>query len=71
MYNKNKCKTCKYRTRLSKMGLVLCDYGSKSDNGTALKRCGNEVVDTRGNDPDNCLLYEKGRPIKVRPFFKI
>ena len=53
------------------MGLVLCDYGSKSDNGTALKRCGNEVIDTRGGDPNNCLLYEKGRPIKVRPFFKI
>ena len=69
MYDKNKCKTCKYRAMLK--GYILCDYSNKSENGTALKRCGKGIIDTRGGDPNKCLLYEKGKPNKGKYNFYI
>lgn len=45
--------------------MITCDYAIKSDGGACLKRKGKYNVDTRGGDPNNCLLYEKGKPDKI------
>lgn len=63
MYNKDICKKCKYHAKID--GRITCDYAIKSDNGSCLKRIGKNIIDTRGKDPNNCLLYEKGKPDKI------
>lgn len=62
MFNKDKCKKCKYHAKVNCM--ITCDYAIKSDNGACIKRKGKYNVDTRGNDPNNCLLYESGKAEK-------
>ena len=64
MFNKTKCKKCKYRAKCNGEGVkvLACNYSSY--HGTCLKRVGKEVIDLRGNDPDNCKLYEEGEPKK-------
>ena len=69
MYKKDKCIKCKYHTRID--GRIVCDYSIKSDKGTCLKRIGKNVIDTRGDDPNNCLLYENGKPDKTTNFLNI
>lgn len=67
MYDKKKCKTCKYHGNMSGMyqNGTWCNYSGLSNDGTCLKRVGDEVIDRRGGDSKNCLLYEKGKPKRV------
>lgn len=72
IFNKDKCKTCKYHgflgssyTSLKTTDCLICNY-SGATNATCLKRVSkDEVEDRRGSDPDHCKLYENGRRIKV------
>lgn len=60
-YNKKKCATCIYRGTHGASGLGVKYYCNFSDAGkSATIRIGKDVIDTRGGDFNNCLLYEKG-----------
>nr|DAS37244.1 MAG TPA: hypothetical protein [Caudoviricetes sp.] len=63
MYNKAKCKKCKYHGKLSSIG-AYCYY-SVIKNEACLYRKGKETIDRRGGDPNNCLLYEKGDKVQL------
>ena len=59
------CKSCIYRGRI-KDDLMYCNYSVTSRRGAALKKINSsKIIDTRGGDPDNCLLYVKGRQLKA------
>lgn len=57
MFNKKKYNKCKYCGRITTIG-IHCNYSLSGQ--TCLTIEGNKVVDRRGNDPKNCLLYERG-----------
>jgi len=66
-FNKSKCLQCKYRCTFSGgAGLkvspqnVACYYGALSQTGTCLRLVNKQIVDIRGDDYNNCKLYEKG-----------
>lgn len=68
-FNRKRCATCMYRSKYtvtdSNLSSTLhCNYACITGH-TCLHReeCGT-VQDRRGNDFDNCLLYEKGDPPK-------
>ncbi len=58
MFDKKKCKMCIYHAKLGNN--ITCDYAIKSNNGSCIKRKGKYNVDIRGDDPNNCLLFERG-----------
>lgn len=66
MYDKKKCKSCRWHGYFGAKDQggnnICCDYGILARQGTCLRKIGQngETIDRRGNDPDNCLLYEKG-----------
>jgi hypothetical protein len=57
MFNKIKCKKCKYSMNISGFysSKVFCNY-CEIKNETCIKRDGTDI---RGNNPNKCLLYEK------------
>ena len=69
MHDKKKCMTCKYHgyfgsvpqdaSEVYRLNRLICDYSGVTKR-TCLKRAGKGFIDSRGNDPNNCLLYEKG-----------
>ena len=69
-FNKRKCLTCKFHGEASwgypvKSGdtsiHVSCDYISLTKD-SCLKTDGKgEIIDTRGNDYNNCLKYKSGK----------
>lgn len=62
MFNKKKCKTCKYHSNTSLYGrgqTVICGYATHTEK-TCLVTIGKETIDRRGKDPNNCQLYEEG-----------
>ena len=69
MFNKTRCKKCKWHGYLSNSTaklpdssrdrVVMCDYAKYHDH-TCLHAVGINVEDRRGDDPDNCLLYIEG-----------
>ena len=58
MYNKIKCRTCRYRGHMSGGSdmQIYCDVVGKLDQ-TNLHIENGEVRDYRGEDPENCLMY--------------
>ena len=60
-FNKKKCKKCKWHGRLCSGGQsgIYCNYSSLHRK-SCLKRIGKDVVDVRGSDYDNCLMFEQG-----------
>ena len=66
MFNLKRCKKCKYHGGISSD--ICCDYSRTGT--TALKKVGNKVIDMRGEDPDNCKLYVKGRTNKMKERIK-
>ena len=60
-FNKHKCVNCKYHGIMSNRDFsnVHCYY---INSGTScLYREGKKVIDRRGEDYNNCLLYERGK----------
>lgn len=66
-FNKRKCAKCKYRCTFSGTAgfnvssrNVGCYYSVVSNNGSCLHLVNGKIKDRRGDDYDNCKLYEKG-----------
>ncbi len=59
-FNKNKCKKCKYHGGANINGNTIHCYYANTGK-TCLHRVGKEIIDRRGNDYNNCLLYERGK----------
>lgn len=61
MKNKELCKMCKYAgtvgSRCGDSLSITCDYGLITKQA---------AIGRRGNDPDKCLLFEKGERIERR-----
>lgn len=74
-FNKSKCLKCKYhykmsncfqgRTERGAYYSVVCNYASITDH-TCLTREGNRVIDRRGEDYNDCKLFQEGKPLKVK-----
>ena len=69
MFNKQKCKTCKYHGYLGSSGYeipynVMCNYAAITNQTCHYKGEGGKVEDRRGSDPENCQLYTEGRQYK-------
>lgn len=70
-FNKQKCVTCKYHGKAStadgtgnkNLNGVHCYYANTGE--TCLRRVGNKVIDIRGEDFNNCKLYERGKKCKT------
>lgn len=56
MFNKKKCKSCKYSRFMTATG-IHCDYSA--DGRTCLRRNGLGIEDLRGDDPEKCKLFER------------
>lgn len=68
MKNKELCKKCKYRgtigARTGNGEDITCDYfATSNEKRTCLVKGGADVKDRRGDDFNNCLLYEEGEQI--------
>ena len=73
-FNKDKCAKCKYRgegagyATTSKKRLVHCYY-SKQGVGSCLKPISStETIDIRGEDYNNCKLFQEGNPVRESRF---
>ena len=76
MRDKYKCYKCKYHSYLGtipkdkpiteysdlELENIVCYYSILSHKSCALKKSGKHLIDRRGKDPKNCLLYEEGVP---------
>ena len=67
MFNKKKCRSCVYQMKYTGGSKDEVDYTHIMCGYSLMKRTtcmklmpDNEIVDIRGDDPDNCLLYLKG-----------
>lgn len=61
MRNKEQCRKCKWSGgKQDGMQTLFCNYASQNDH-TCLQRKGSKIVDIRGNDKRNCLLFEEKR----------
>ena len=45
---------------------TVCDYAALSKNGTCLKYVHGAIVDIRGNNKDECLLFRRGKALGRR-----
>lgn len=64
MRNKRKCKKCIYHGgSIGRKSSITCDYSGKTDT-TCLTLENGKVVDRRGNDMNNCKLFDDGRKRK-------
>ena len=63
-FDKKKCKICNYRGERSGGYNLSCNYSGITGE-TCLKRGPKgTVIDIRGDDPENCLLFEPGKSNK-------
>lgn len=67
-YNPAMCRKCKYHGKGAgynyKSTMVHCNYANETRR-TCLQMIDGQVVDTRGGDYNNCLLFEPGKPDRV------
>ena len=73
-FDKEKCLSCKYRNTYSQLGWaikkdgkvhhVLCDYGTITGISCLTPGPNNTVVDMRGEDYNNCMLFSEGDRIE-------
>lgn len=62
--NRDMCRKCRYRGgRLSEKVAIFCDYSGKTER-TCLTLQDGKVVDLRGNDKNNCKLFNDGKKRK-------
>lgn len=67
MFDKSKCKKCKYHGKVA--GFITCEYSIRSASGACVKRKGRDLTDERGDDGENCKLYEQGKPANLTSLF--
>ena len=83
MFNKKKCRKCKYHSYVGhavqrgeytgdyRDNQVVCFYSIRSKSGHGcLHRVGKEVIDRRGTDPENCKLFEEGEMERDKQWFQ-
>ena len=59
MFNKEKCKQCIYKGgAVDHPTDIFCNYAFIADQ-TCLHRVGKSIIDRRGENPDNCLLFKR------------
>lgn len=67
-YNKKKCKKCKYHGERLSVAMdgqnIYCDYLCITGKTCLTYDNKGKVIDRRGNDADNCALFEKGAAIQ-------
>lgn len=62
-FNKAKCHTCIYRGGTSgmKANQLICNYAAITGKTCLRRGDKGDAVDIRGNDGENCRIYERGR----------
>ncbi len=82
MFDKRRCRKCKFHGTVGHFvqlgehkgdyrdNQIVCDYLIKSGKGSCLKREGKDVVDQRGEDPNNCQLFEEGEIERSKQWFQ-
>ena len=70
MHNKRKCRSCVYHMKYTGGGKVddetdftshiMCGYGLMKHTTCMKSMPDGTLLDIRGDDPENCLLYTKG-----------
>lgn len=69
--NREMCRKCIYRGNRMSDGIIsFCDYAGKTDT-TCLTLEHGKVRDRRGNDMDNCLLFDDGKKKVKHPYRKL
>lgn len=69
--NREKCRKCIYHGgRISEGVAIFCDYSGKADE-TCLKLVDGKVVDMRGNDLEDCKLFDDGKKNVKHPYRKL
>ncbi len=72
MRNREMCRQCKYKGgNASDHFRIFCDYSGKTDNTALKKERKGKVIDSRGKDPDNCLLFEPANGASQNPLKKL
>ena len=59
-FKKSKCKRCIYHGKISGVSNVFCNYASLEGH-SCLYRQESHIVDKRGCDYENCLLFQEGK----------
>ena len=54
------CAKCVYRGRLNFLG-GFCNYAAVTERTCIRTTDQGETIDTRGADPNDCMLFEKGK----------
>lgn len=62
--NRTQCKDCKWRAWFKNIRAWSCNWSDCHFPQTCKYAVGGEVVDRRGSDPENCLLFEKGNALR-------
>ena len=62
-FKKSRCKKCKYHGTLSGVQKVFCNYASLEGH-SCIYRQGSHIIDKRGCDYENCLLFKKGKALR-------
>lgn len=60
-HDKARCKKCRFHRRMPFNTTVFCNYATVEDK-TCLTVQNGKTIDRRGEDFNNCLLFEEGRP---------
>lgn len=68
--NRDMCRKCRYRGgRLSEKVAIFCDYSGKT-GATCLRLEHGKVVDKRGDDLEDCKLFDDGK-VRDNPMKKL
>ena len=63
-HSKKRCRRCIYRGNMQGPSLLFCNYAAVTDR-TCLRREGNKVIDIRGEEYEQCKLFEEGIKAKT------
>ena len=62
--NRTQCSECKWRSWSRNVRAWSCNWSDIHYPETCKCRVDGKVIDRRGTDPKNCLLFEKGNQIR-------
>lgn len=64
MTSRTQCKDCKWRAWYRNVRAWSCNWSDIHYPETCKCKVDGKVIDRRGTDPENCLLFEKGNQIR-------
>lgn len=62
--NRTQCSECKWRSWSRNVRACSCNWAGVHYPETCKCRVDGKVIDRRGTDPENCLLFENGNQIR-------